>query len=369
MNTFVPEAAPSEVTSDQHHWGSSAQDNEWHSEDVPSQIHMDETPLQSVTDEAQMKGKGGKGTTLRSRRQRCSVEELQEQVDCLQEGVAGEQITDTDVNIAEARGMADNVLKQLQAGGVARQSTLGNFERLAFTDTTTSRAAQIVLQEASVADAAALSKALRGCVRNAVQSKHANYVIQQIVEIMPVSHASFIVDELKGVGHEVARHRFGCRVLCRILEHLTLQNGTLDLVEEILVDVQELCCHEYGSFVVRHLLEFGIPHHRHCVASALCSDLHQLCKHKLGSHVVEYAFRHCATEDKYTLASQITSNQQKLLSVAANQYGRHVVRALLGMPDDLKKPMVEALTPLEQKLKTLRYGKSVLAALRTASVP
>ena len=79
----------------------------------------------------------------------------------------------------------------------------------------------MILDEASLVDAAAFATGLRGCVRSAVQSKHANHVVQKIIEVMPVSHASFVVDELKGVGQEVARHCFGCRVMCRILEHLS----------------------------------------------------------------------------------------------------------------------------------------------------
>jgi hypothetical protein len=309
-------------------------------------------------------------SALRHRQNRGSAQNFQALFDYSQyaEKTSVGEETEAHLDAAQAKEIARNFLAQLQSESEVGTSTLASFERLAFTNTTTSRAAQIVLKEASVADAAALAKVLRGCVRDAVESKHANHVVQQIIEIMPVSHATFIVEELKGFGHEVARHPFGCRVLCRILEHLRPQDdNALELVEEALADVQELCSHEFGSFVARHLLEYGTPDHKHCVAVALGSDLVQYSKHKLGSHVVESALRLCSREDQYALVSQLISDRQQLLAVVANQYGRHVGRALLEMPGDLRNKVVDALLPMEQKLKSSRYGKSILAPLRAAS--
>merc|ERR1711865_260821 len=223
----------------------------------------------------------------------------------------------------------------------------------------------MILDEASVIDAAAFAAGLRGHVRSAVQSKHANHVVQKIIEVMPVSHASFVVDELKGVGQEVARHCFGCRVLCRILEHLSPNDSsTLELIEEVLADLDELCNHSFGSFVVRHLLEFGLPEHRHRVVTAIQKDLAGYSKHKFGSHVVESALRHASPEDQQMLARELLENREHLMVLAANQFGRHVVRALLAMPGGIKKEVVATMLPMEDRLKSSRYGKSVLQALR-----
>jgi mRNA-binding protein PUF3 len=226
----------------------------------------------------------------------------------------------------------------------------------------------MILKEIPASEAAALASGLEGHVRNATQSKHANYVLQRIIEVMPVSHASFIPEELQGSGQEIARHRFGCRVFCRILEHLSPNHApTVDLVEELFQDLHSLCNHGFGSFVVRHLLEFGLPEHRHRVSSTLLTGLVEFSKHKFASHVVEGAFLHCAPEDQEALARDLMQDEEQLLAVATHQFGRHVARALLRLPGGLKKEAVDALSPWQYRLKSSRYGKSVLPSLRAAA--
>jgi hypothetical protein len=338
-------------------------------ENAPTQVQMDMTPFPMVMKEETAAGGSVTGShTVRRRGHKCLAHEIQAQVEWLHDNMDVEREAEADCDDAQAREIADTFLEQLQAGDTSRQSAIANFEGLIFKNTTTSRAAQLVIKESPATDTVALAHTLHGCVRNAVQSKHANHVVQLITEVLPVGQASFIVDELKGSGHEVARHSFGCRVLCRILEHLTSQDeSTLALIDEVLVDVKDLCVHEYGNFVARHLLEFGSPHHKHCIASALGSDIFRYSKHKLGSHVVEAALRLSSLEDQRALALQLASDQQQIFSVAADQYGRHVVRALLGMPSEFRKTAVEVLLPMERRLKSQRYGKSVLASLRAAS--
>jgi hypothetical protein len=314
--------------------------------------------------------KKGAGTLRRRRGEECSTNESHKVVAdnlSFDAGYANQDV-ETDVNDAQAREIASRMIEQLQTGGNAQRSAVASFERLAFTSKITSRAAQIILQQTSMTDAAAFATGLQGQVRSAVQSKHANHVVQKITEVMPVARASFIVDELRGFGQEVARHCFGCRVLCRILEHLSPNDSsTIELVEEVFTDLDDLLSHSFGSFVVRHLLEFGLPNHRHRVVDALRKDLSALAKHKFGSHVVEAALRHASPDDQKVLVGQLLANKEQLMVLAANQFGRHVMRALLEMPGNLKKDAVKALRPNEGQLKSSRYGKSVLQALRAAA--
>jgi len=132
-------------------------------------------------------------------------------------------------------------------------------------------------------------------VRHAVQSKHANYVVQKIVEIMPMKQAAFVAEELTGFGQEASKHAFGCRVICRILEHYSPSDcATSALLEDIAGrNLSEMCSHSYGSYVVRHILDFAGPEHKRLVAQALLPDVAGHSSHRLGSHVVEAALRCC----------------------------------------------------------------------------
>lgn len=259
-----------------------------------------------------------------------------------------------------SRDMADGLLEQLQHCSGDGHDLAQRFQHWAFSSKVSSRAAQLAIQDASAHHAMLLASSLRGQVRRAAQSKHANYVVQKIVEVMPITTVGFVVEELLGFGYETARHRFGCRLLCRILEHLSPGNdATFRLIEDILQNVEELCSHAFGSYVVRHILEFGLPEHKHRVAVALIPHAGWYAKHKLGSHVVEAALRTCPLEDRGAISTALLADQD-IAALATNQFGRHVVRALLSMPGPLKDDTEEALVRVKDQLRHSRFGRGVL---------
>jgi hypothetical protein len=108
-------------------------------------------------------------STLRRRRpQESSAEAWWKQTECYAniEGACTTLEAESDVDLAQE--LADGLLTKLQAGGADRQEALASFESLAFSNETTSRAAQLALKTASSRDAAALAMGLRGHVHNAV---------------------------------------------------------------------------------------------------------------------------------------------------------------------------------------------------------
>jgi len=274
----------------------------------------------------------------------------------------------SEAEAAQARKLAHELSQQLRLGGPAREAALAKFEHLTFNSKVSSRAAQLALQEASASDMVALVSGLRGRVREAVESKYANYVIQKMMELLPVVRTGFVVEELVGTGADVARHRCGCRIICRILEHGSLSEGPATiLLNEVLNDAESLCNHTYGNHVARHILEYGLLEHRQKVICALSSDLMTYAKHRHGSHVVEAALRHGSWEVQHRLVGKLLSDEAQLFSLTTSQFGRHVVRALLGMQQEFRQRVVAALTPVASQLQATRYGKSVVHALRLAS--
>jgi len=266
---------------------------------------------------------------------------------------------------AKAQEAASQLLSELRQGS-NEQLVLANFERMSFQSKLTSRAAQLALEQASGVEKTILARGLKTHVRSAVQSKFANYVVQKITQVMPVSCANFIVEEMLGSGYEMARHRFGCRVFCRVLEHLTPNDvPTVTLVDEALEDPEDLCSHAYGSFVARHVLEFGLPQHKARIAAALRTNVLGFARDKLGSHVIEAAVRLAAHEDRRAIVDKLLSDEDQLFALSANQFGRHVVRSLVHQQGPQRQQVIHALKPLEDRLRTSRYGKSVVQALRS----
>lgn len=236
---------------------------------------------------------------------------------------------------------------------------------MAFKDKDSSRAAQLALSTASAAEQVSLSSGLHGLVRSAMKSKNANYLVTKAVEVMPPGRAGFIPKELLGHGSEEARHRFGCRILCRVLEHYVSPRDetTMKLLDEVLKDADHLCTHAFGSIVIRHFLEHGLAEHKRCVVEALRKNLMHCAQQRKGSHVVEAAFQYCSPEDCRLLAQQILGNDEQLLELATGQFGRHVLVTLLRMDGVIGQQATQALLPFAKQLLASKYGKSVHAAL------
>lgn len=328
---------------------------------TPSQVHMDMTTTMTLP------GQQYGANALRQRRshvdgfQSSAAKSWYEHGACFEE-LEGKPEEQVHTDSGDPHEMAGKLLRQLQAGGEEQWSALSLFQHFAFSSQVTSLAAQAVLEQASGQDAALLASSMQGHVRRASKSKHANYVMQKIVEVMPMARASFVAEELSGVAHETACHRFGCRLLCRILEHWSQSDAaTLELLDELLVNAEELCSHTFGSYVIRHILEFGLPEHKHRVAAALLPEAAWLAKHRLASHVVEAALRSCSAEDQQALAEALLANQH-VAALSTNQFGRHVVRALLAMPAT-KEQVENALREVAGQIKYSRFGKSVLQSL------
>merc|ERR1711977_211075 len=108
---------------------------------------------------------------------------------------------------------------------------------------------------------------LYGHVRLAISSPHANFVIQRVIEVLPINSASFVAEELATFAAEVARHRFGCRVLSRLVEHHLCGNGTAPstnvLIDEVLRETDQLIHHNFARHVLELILEHGTKVQKH----------------------------------------------------------------------------------------------------------
>lgn len=266
---------------------------------------------------------------------------------------------------AEVIKLAQELLSQAREGEDGRLCAAARLRNLAFADKALSRAAQLALGDAHGAEAIALASGMHGHVRAAMRSMYANYVIQKIVEVLPPYSTRFIAQELLGTGREVARHRFGCRVLCRLLEHGSLTDPSLAaLIEEVLYDARALSTHAFGNYVLRHSLEFGVPEYRRWVVQSLLADLVLISGNQYGSRVVETAFQVCSSGDQQLLAAELLRDPAQLSALSVNLFGRHVVLALLRVSGEYKEATAMALRPHVDHLRSSRYGKLVLDSVQ-----
>jgi hypothetical protein len=133
-----------------------------------------------------------------------------------------------------------------------------------------------------------------------MDSPHGNHVLQRVIELMRPSAISSVLDGLiaRMAPAELARRRYGCRVLERIIEHFT-PHLLVTSVGALLSDVCFFFCrHVYGDCVIHHLLEHGAQAHRRRVINVLYSDPRTFALHTCAGHVLDKALSYGPVEDQ-----------------------------------------------------------------------
>jgi len=229
--------------------------------------------------------------------------------------------------------------------GEARQTALsevrGNVREFSL-DPAGCRVVQKALSVAGRSEATLLVAELHGFVRVAISSPSGNYVIQKVVEVMPVNSVEFISAELADVALDMARHQYGCRVFCRLMEHHQGCAGLSGkLFDEVLSDTAALCCHCYGHHVIESVLEHGTCDQKHRIATALRGNLLGNATDRYATFVLRKAlmFCHFAAQQEFVVA--LIGDVQQLSSLVETQTGFSVVKTVLRLP---KECLRQALT-------------------------
>jgi hypothetical protein len=233
------------------------------------------------------------------------------------------------------------------------------------------RLLQSALETGDGAERAAMSMEFYGHVCDALESPHAHHVLQRIVELMPPSSVSFILHELQYKWNPtfVARHRFGCRVLERVIEHFpACPHAGSELayfLEGILQDAAPHCYHSFSTFVMQHILEYGSVDQQRAIVNSLCSDLWRaaLDMHAVGC--LDKALSFQPFEDQVALASAILDSEGLLTRMALTRKGLPVARRLLRVIDGANLEQARRqLSGDAAKLARSKGGKALLSAAK-----
>lgn len=227
-----------------------------------------------------------------------------------------------------------------------------------------SKAGCRVVQEAlfvlSTADAAELARELHGHVQEAILSPHGNYVIQKVVSTLPRAHTAFVAQELVGYAASMARHRYGCRVLCRLLEHYARSDTTIPLVDEMLLQVDELCRHTFGHHVMECVLEHGLEHQQLQLIAALQRDLMRHALNRNSSYVMEKALQFQSKDSRQPLADALLGSPEQVVRLAQSQYGGYVMKTLTSLEGERGRAAKECLRQEEEHLSETKHGRRLL---------
>lgn len=269
--------------------------------------------------------------------------------------------------------LAAGLLASFEAGGEASAAAMevllqpGVFGRLSF-EPVGCRAVQLALDAADRHQAVELAAKLRGRVVESVRSPHANYVLQKVIKVLAPQEVPFIVDELAASGLDLARHEYGCRIFCRLLEHSASSPAVAALLDAELASAEsdgELLRHTFGHHVVECALEHGLPRQRQAVVAIARKNLMGNAWNRNAAYVVEKALLYGTAEERAALTTDFAAcSSSDLAALARSQFGSMVMRALLRQPqpcaatqriqDVLKHPAMIA------HLRGTKHGRRLL---------
>jgi mRNA-binding protein PUF3 len=178
----------------------------------------------------------------------------------------------------------------------------------------------------------ALVAELRGHVFEATQCPHANHVLRKAITLMPADSLHFVVVELMSRGPEgitdIARHRYGCRILEGLLMHCPLEQLRC-MVECLFAEAAALCMHMYGNFVVQRLFEQSSCTMRSQLFQVVMANLTAMGTNFYGSAVLGKAMQHVSETEKRLLALAIIHVHGLLPAVARYRHGKGIVELVL----------------------------------------
>jgi hypothetical protein len=242
-------------------------------------------------------------------------------------------------------------------------SVRGLVSQLSF-ESTGCRMVQLALDLAETDVASELASELRGRVLEAIISPHGNYVIQKMCQVLPAAHSNFIFEEIRGNVAIVARHRYGCRILCRIVEHLALEPLVLTLIDELLTEADDLCRHSFAHHVLQSVLEHSPGRQQQMIVDALCFDLHRNVRSRNAGFVIQKVLAHSAAPDlRQLVAALLQGGPCGLAVLAKNRHAPQVAQLLDEVPSAAGMPgMLGALEFRLSSGKALgtRHGKRLL---------
>jgi len=195
---------------------------------------------------------------------------------------------------------------------------------------------QLAMTHCKTKDWPVLLEELHGKVWEAVEHPQANFVLQTIIEAANRHLCRFIIDECLDKAVDLAKHRYGCRILCRISEHCLGEDNAMLLIQRVLEDPQvvaSLCCHNFGHHVVQQIMEKGSPEHRKIIADVLSTDLIKMAQSRHASYIIEAAFDFCEEGDKKKLRDMLLQGRC-IIDLAKHQFGGFVVKKLAGKEEE-----------------------------------
>jgi len=223
---------------------------------------------------------------------------------------------------------------------------------------------QVACRVATGADRKMLTGTFHGHVVDLCVSLYGHEALTTLVETMPFCMFGFMISELKGQAAEIARHRFGYRVIEALVRHCSEEQVTewtyAGLTHEIVREAVDLSRNTHGNFVVQHMLEYGTRVSQCSIIRQMLPVLSSLAIDRTASCVVQKAFDISGFHEQRGLAAALAKATKpiSLVDIANSRCGSMLL-AEMAKNDvcnaELRPRLVEGLP----RLAGSKYGRRV----------
>lgn len=217
-----------------------------------------------------------------------------------------------------------------------------------------------------------LAMELRDHVWEALECPYANYVLQKCILMLPPHLLQFIIDEImsKSLGtRSAAQHRFGCRIIQRLLENCPPEQ-VQNLVNEILSDAELIARDIFGNYVLQHVLEYGAFEQQQCLLHFIRKEAKELSLLQYSVSVVAKALELGSTEDVAVIVRTLLSKSGLLAEMATSRSGYIVVKSVLEHAAwSERSDVVNQLVMNTTLLSGNKYGRKVMACIDSRMPP
>jgi len=209
-----------------------------------------------------------------------------------------------------------------------------------------------------------LASELRGHILQACRCPHANHVLQKCISQLRPSAVDFVIEELlSGSVSQTARHKYGCRIIQRVVEHCRASQ-VHQIVENLVPEVAMLSRHPYGNYVVQNLLQHGTDSQRRRMVALLAKEVRFLGSESCGCAVLGAALTYAPEADRQVLAQSLLKEPGLLVFMACTRHGHVAVLRVLQLVGGADREEADRRLQSEAgALRVSKYGRLVVEHL------
>jgi hypothetical protein len=177
-------------------------------------------------------------------------------------------------------------------------------------------------------EASLIKKTLEGSVFELSMDPRANYVIQKLINTLPIDSSHFLYQPLFNNFVQMANNSFGLLVLKQMMARVE-QRDTLKqkIVELTCLNFEKLIQNPFGNYAIQHIVEF-YPKESHIIKSKMLTKIIPYSSQKISSNVIEKCLTTCDSQFRRRVIEEILKNG-RLGDLMKNKYGNFVTLQLL----------------------------------------